>query len=149
MENGLDFLVEKSSNGVDFSELGVVNGNASSNYSLHDASPFSQTYYRLMLLDQNGGRSALAMISVVADESQSQLFTLAWNPASARCQIQTLSPGTNVVSLHDLTGKAILENRIEGITLASLNLQELPPGIYIVKMVNAGNSSCKKLAIQK
>ena len=62
------FVIEKSSNGVNFNNLGIVKGAGNSNikieYTLIDSEPYNVTYYKLSQIDYNGDVKSFNTISV-------------------------------------------------------------------------------------
>ena len=68
------------------------------------------------------------------------------NPAPGpTVQIDTDNALPKTVQVFDLFGKAILQRRLTGNTL---NIHFLSPGVYMVRVVQQGRSTTKKLIVR-
>ena len=68
------------------------------------------------------------------------------NPAPGpTVQIDTNNTLPKTVRVYDLFGNAILERRLTGNTL---NIQSLTPGVYMVRVIQQGRSTTKKLIVR-
>ena len=68
------------------------------------------------------------------------------NPAPGpHVEIVTQSRSPKEIAVFDIFGKAVLHRRIQGNTL---DIRELSPGVYMVRIVQAGQSTTKKLIVR-
>ena len=142
--NSSYFSVERSSNGAGFSPIGTVaaKGNSAlvSSYSFTDNSAQNGvSYYRLKMVDLNGSY-VYSPVSVVNSDRVQNLSVFP-NPASNYLYI-TLggSVPTTSVRLIDLTGKILLEQRLNSSTLnstISMPVSNYARGIYILQAIKA------------
>jgi hypothetical protein len=148
-ENVSHFVVEKSQNGKDFTDCGVVftdgNSNLRREYSYKDelkAITSGIVYYRLKIVDMDGKYeySAIRIIKADADQ-QAGSITVYPNPVVSELRITLANSwqdkAVNMVVLN-ANGQSIkrISNTMPGQT-ATLNVSDLAPGIYMVQ-VSAG-----------
>jgi hypothetical protein len=146
--NSSYFSVERSSNSSDWSALGTVaaKGNSAtvSAYSFTDNSAQNGVnYYRLKMVDLDGS-FVYSAISVVSTELAQNVKVFP-NPASNYLYI-TLggSVPTTSVRLIDLTGKVLLERRLDATTLnttISMPVSSYAKGIYILQAIKADGTN--------
>jgi len=140
-QNNDYYLVEKSSNGTDFSELGKVSskGNTSvlSAYNFSDLSPSNGiNYYRLTQVDKDGTKTVLGIKEINFEISQAQAVIYP-NPiegTSCTITVPNANQKTALVKIADLMGKQVFSGNvnIDGNKL-SVNLTTKPgSGIYLV-----------------
>lgn len=68
------------------------------------------------------------------------------NPAPGpHVEIVTQYPSPKEIAIYDIFGKAVLHRRIEGTTL---DIRDLSPGVYMVRIVQQGQSTIKKLIVR-
>ncbi len=141
------FFVEKSADGSSYLELGKVESELEKDYQLLDPTPFPQTFYRLLKIDQNGGKVALATLMVQRADFEARLFTLTPNPANSEAVLETFSPGLNQFSLFDTQGKQVFHHSLQGIGQETLDVSHLSEGMYLVRCTNSGKVNTKRLMI--
>jgi hypothetical protein len=135
------FVVERSSDGTVFSELGRVNGAGNSlikkeyAYSDHETQP-GMTYYRLKQTDFNGQYTYSRIIAVLnrLDVQMSHIFP---NPTDGQANFNLYSPtaGTLHTSLVDNCGAELYKTDLaiaEGDNVLSLKT-DIPPGTYLLR----------------
>ncbi|MCU0417877.1 MAG: glycoside hydrolase family 9 protein [Cytophagaceae bacterium] len=131
------FIVQRSSNGVDFSDLSVVDGSGNSSalqrYSLVDAAPLaSTTYYRIAQVDLDGSTDYSAIVSVDATFKNSLVAKP--NPFTGYTTIQYISSSDPAVDyvLTTVSGETIEKWTNKGAN-QEWNIGEgLAPGIYFL-----------------
>jgi hypothetical protein len=67
------------------------------------------------------------------------------NPANSEFRIQNSEPGIRFVEIFDMMGKRILKNNVQGKKEISVDVRELPAGIYSVKVISGNSISFAKL----
>jgi hypothetical protein len=150
--NNAYFIVERSTDGLEFSAVGRVTGSGTSsqqhNYLLADKVIDTKTvYYRLLQVDFNGVSHIYPPIAVetVISETATNLLHVYPNPCTDQCvvSLMTNADSENLldVQLFDASGQQVLiAAEKTGINQATLNFNasgELKPGIYILKGISA------------
>jgi hypothetical protein len=143
------FVVERSTNGIEFSPLGMVNaaGNSNSpiNYQFTDENPAAgMNYYRLLMMDTDGESTYSDIAS--AYFTKTELTFIYPNPANEWATI--VSPnGFDEIIISTANGQVI--DAFEGKDLQTsqeLNLNHMADGVYFVTIKSAnGNVEIKQL----
>lgn len=143
------FEVERSSNGSDFVKIGTVDAFGDSqtaiSYGFNDEHPSEGlNYYRLRMVDENGGYEYSDIISVRFEgESATTVYP---NPASDWATVMT-PEGFDEIVITDAQGHIV--DRFEGSSLQTkqdLNLYDMQDGVYFVCVKSAaGTVEIKKL----
>ena len=150
--NTVNFIIQHSSNGNDFIDIGTIKaiGNGSNSYEFTDNTPNDGiNYYRLVSVDKDGSTFYSKVISIIFTDKQS--FSIIPNPAR---DFTTLSFSKAVdkakIAVYDITGKLIIAQMLSGITNNyKLNTQNLTNGLYVIKVNTATGSYNEKLLINK
>lgn len=137
------FIVERSANLIDFTQIGRIEGvgNATllNSYNLTDNQPISGvSYYRLTQVDLNGESETFAPVAVNFSNSFTgvQIYP---NPASDFTFTQIHSSGSDLISadIFDLVGRRVMSKTLtinKGENLIRLDLSELPVGSYLITL---------------
>jgi hypothetical protein len=148
------FTIEKSKDGINFTQVLIVNGAGNSNstksYSAEDINPYNGTsYYRLKQTDFNGDYKYTAIVQV--DMSKKSFAAVYPNPASNQLFLNVSDEYDNVsFKLIDAMGREVLRQRIDSSDLNDINTEALSPGIYYGIIENGNmNSTNIKIVIQK
>jgi uncharacterized repeat protein (TIGR01451 family) len=150
--NTSKFVVERSTDGLNFSAIGTVNaaGNSSakSNYSFIDGAPLSGTdYYRLQQVDKDGNFVYSVVRTLTFDATAS--IIIAPNPAKDILNV-TFSNNTQLLKLYLVTaqGQTLQQYTMTG-QYQQLNLPQVSSGVYYLKIIDTdGNVSTHKVVIQ-
>lgn len=144
-QNNKGFIIEKSDNGEDWTMIGFVEGNGSSNaslrYSFSDNNHnLTTVYYRLKQVDFDG-KSSYSPIRSVFKESNHQINVYP-NPASDLLTIEGIATGTlEVFSVNgDLLSREDIRNQKH-----ILNIQNLPAGMYLLRTIADGDATLKRI----
>ncbi|MEY3443633.1 MAG: hypothetical protein RLZZ519_1914 [Bacteroidota bacterium] len=135
------YIVEHSPDGVHFEEVGVVEVGNGSHFAFIDDAPFVESYYRIGMVEPNGG---------VTFTEVKQVNTLGEVVASLYGRHLELSGGYGSVysvTMRDMKGVTVLEQR--GPDQADLSL--LSPGIYFLRVISEGRENMileKKIYLQ-
>jgi len=150
------FIIERSQNGIDIEQIGVVKGAGNSNeildYLFIDDSPLKGvSYYRLTQVDFDGEKESFdwKMISFV-EENQMEIL-LYPNP---------ISNGNLNIEIHNIVGKTQImifdnssrlvynKNMIVNAEMQKINIPiDFPKGIYFVQLINSKKTITKKLSV--
>ncbi|MBO9204450.1 MULTISPECIES: T9SS type A sorting domain-containing protein [Niastella] len=154
-ESNVTYLVERSTDGINFTSIGTVTGTGQSNYTFTDPEPLSgRVYYRLVLTGADF--TAKTTYSSIVNVSLSDVLKVATaypNPAHDHFYIRITGDNNNQphkIAVTDLTGKLVYSstgipvNNIIKVTPA----QVLKPGLYVFKVTSNGTEQTGKLMIQ-
>jgi hypothetical protein len=131
------FNIQRSFDGVNFENIGKVNGNGTtqeiSQYQFKDLQPaLGRNYYRLEQVDFNGSTHLSNIVEIFVQPSSAPLLVY---PNPAKEYIQFVLPNTSAqLKIYDLTGKLIHERNFEN--QIQVNLTDFSSGYYIYKIEN-------------
>jgi hypothetical protein len=159
--NASHFIVEKSTDGVNYNEAGLVFANGSStdktNYSLSDNVNTGQAgvfYYRLRSIDIDG-KSEISEIRIIRISKQTEnnisIVTFP-NPVSNEVRITIPANWQNkkvVYELYNAAGKVAKRIETAGSSQTeTMNVNSLLPGLYIVRVSVEGQTAQQKIIKQ-
>jgi hypothetical protein len=146
-QNCSHFDIERSSNGLDWSVLGDMEGNGNStslkNYEWKDEYPSrgSITYYRLRQVDFDGEEELFGPISLTCDGKSDELRLEVFpNPTVTNATLLfSWNKGacTGLVKVFDASGKIVQYRPItvlNGTNAISININNQPSGIYFIDL---------------
>jgi hypothetical protein len=152
------FVVERSTNGADFIDVGTVftaeNTTQKTNYNLADnisAVHSSLLYYRLRLVNMDGTTRYSDIQMINLSEQQQNSLSIVTYPNPATTQINITLPDNwqskhVTFELFNTIGQLskITENANSGQT-ETINVSNLPRGIYIVRVGCDGQTAVQKI----
>ncbi len=151
--NNDHFEIEKSNDGTHFQFSGKVAGALHStkieSYTYFDNEVFNgRIYYRLKQVDVNGDYSYSTTVTV--NNELPTLFSLFPNPGNGNYILKSLVQQKSNVEfkLYSCTGNLILsETKVFDSTIeeVEIDLQILPPGIYLVELIFGASRTTMKL----
>ncbi|MCX6311807.1 MAG: T9SS type A sorting domain-containing protein [Bacteroidetes bacterium] len=135
------FTVERTFDGVNYVEVGRVNGAGNStqqlSYSMNDAKQYTGVaYYRLKQTDFNGQFKYSSIISITHENSDH--VNILPNPVSGISLTVNLSSGNDgpyYLNVYDIAGKNVLSQTFDGSKGANsfeLNVSVLSEGMYFI-----------------
>ena len=145
-KNNAVFLVERSNNGTDFTQVGEVKGAGTSgktiNYTFNDGSALNDAvnYYRLTDVDLNGVKTPSRIISVVVGKNAPlSIYTI----SAQQGWVSVVSPiaGEAVLNITNAQGQVMSNMKTtltEGENQVNINTASLNTGIYILNITNNG-----------
>ena len=145
-KNNAMFLVERSNNGTDFTQVGEVKGAGTSgktiNYTFNDGSALNDAvnYYRLTDVDLNGVKTPSRIISVVVGKNAPlSIYTI----SAQQGWVSVVSPiaGEAVLNITNAQGQVMSNMKTtltEGENQVNINTASLNTGIYILNITNNG-----------
>ncbi|ADY54253.1 hypothetical protein Pedsa_3724 [Pseudopedobacter saltans DSM 12145] len=154
-ENNDKFIVEKSSNGYDFSFLKELKGKGVSNqttsYTAFDNAPSSGTnYYKLVQYDKDGQSQIVGLSSVSYNLITSETIRIYPNPVKQEINVAiSKNVSQAVISLISLDGKTVYERLLtpeDGIFKVNL-LQKPKSGVYVLKVACRYDTYSSKLVV--
>lgn len=146
--NSKDFTIQRSRDGVNFSDIGTVAASGQSSvkksYSFIDAgiahSGSGTVYYRLRSSDIDGKSTISQIITIKLNSVDAWAVRLLSNPVMGNVRILLSDVKESVqLSIHDLNGKKIYsESRSALNGQVSLAADNLPRGTYLLVAVSGG-----------
>ncbi len=141
------FVVERSSNGLLFDEIGTIQGAGNSsetiNYGMADRSPLTGiSYYRLKQVDFDGAFT-YSQIESVSFSSENNTYVIYPNPTTGSVLIKGVAPGSQVVVYNPL-GQQLQPPVMTNGSQYSIDLSAYPRGIYYIKI----NGEVQQLILQ-
>jgi hypothetical protein len=151
-KNVSQYIIEKSEDGVIFSELTRINAIGSEGnfliYSCEDSDPFTAiTYYRLSTLENNQSINHYRIIDLDRENKDWKSLIFQENDELI-IEWKNYIPKDASVAIFDLSGKELLvENASQAQT--KIDTKGLATGIYFVRMSTAYKTENFKIVIQK
>jgi hypothetical protein len=153
------FIVERSNDGENFYQVGVLpaRGNSSSNmvYELEDKDYLHKTlYYRISSVDYDGEDQKSDVVALTRQLGEDIFVSSVYpNPADDNFSIEINSSSSQTVklSLFNALGELIFaekESCSNGMNTFEYSLADLPAGIYGVFVENNGNVEVIKLVVK-
>jgi Secretion system C-terminal sorting domain len=140
------FNIERSSDGLSFSNIGSLQGAENSvvekTYNFTDAAPLQGVnYYRLKSVDAQGMETISKIVSVNFSDKLNNKLQIYPNPAQSALQVELISDeeASKTVQIFDLAGRMILsQNAVltKGLNNITVDVNTLSSGTYLVKMGN-------------
>jgi len=136
--NNAYFSIERSSDNLDWEEIGTVSGQGNSNeiteYSYTDAGlPAGTWYYRLRQTDHNGQSEIFAPLSVLVEPDADTEFLVYPVPFSGQLNVKfSGKAGNHVVDILNGLGQVISSTRVNG-NFVQLSVENLVPGFYFIR----------------
>lgn len=158
--NNSGFVIEKSIDAKVFSQIGFIaglgNSSISHNYSFSDLKPFKDNnYYRLKQLDIDGKfvYSNIVFTSCDNDSNFEPSFIVYPNPSKEIINIMADNmPGsTTVIGIYNILGSLVYqtkESTVSGTAFGRFDISELPPAMYMVKVISGNYVATKKIEKQ-
>ena len=140
------FDIERSDNGINFSEigrkLGQINSKVETKYSFKDDKPLQTGYYRLKQVDMQGTISYSRVIRIIRPV-ESMLTAIFENPVHdiLKANLETTEPGQAQLHIVDVSGKIMLKEFTKlqkGYNSYQSNLSKLSPGTYYLVITRDG-----------
>jgi hypothetical protein len=150
--NVSSYIIEKSLNGIDYYNLGIVqvdgNTNSLMEYQLFDDEQSSGTlFYRLRIEDIDGGIQYSEVISSKRCGELNQVeVDLFPNPNNGQFYIQGLSGEASDITVVNSLGQVVQVINTEEINL-SIDLSNIAPGIYTVSISTGEDWLQKKIIV--
>ncbi len=153
-----NYIVERSANGTNFSEIGQQtprsNYNDKQTYSLFDAAPLAGTnFYRVKVLEI-GGKIIYSKVIRVETAKSGQGFTLYPNPVKGNVVSVLINnnPGQYTLKIATAGGQEVYSKRINHQGGSMTQTLELPsgvkPGVYNITISGANYREAKMFVVQ-
>lgn len=149
------FLVEKSTDAVNWKEIGKIAGNGNSvipqNYQWVDTDIQSpDTYYRLVQFDYDGTKEYSHIIAVNASDCVQRMYRVYPNPAQDVLYVdaQNPLPGQYVSSFFSSSGQLVKTVMLTDMS-SRIYVGDLVPGAYLLQMQTSDNVQNHSIVIQR
>jgi hypothetical protein len=134
-EDGIrQYVVEKSSNGVDFNAIGFVNASNKGKYIFTDGSASTGVFYYRLKIVSVGGEIAYSKVMMVKTTAAVSVSVYP-NPVANSITISGLS-GKTSLKIINTAGVTLKQINTAASTL-SLDVNDLKAGIYMIQAVDA------------
>jgi uncharacterized repeat protein (TIGR03803 family) len=140
--NAVDFTLERSSNGIDFTPIGKVvatQQDCAHPFSFTDASYLpGKNYYRLMMHEQ-GNITYSKQVLIDRNNNNGLSIQVLPNPVTgsqAQLQINSGIKGTIAILITDMAGRNVISHKlpvVTGVQTIPLSVGNLPAGLYAVR----------------
>ncbi len=146
-ENSAYFVIERSTEGLNFGAIGTVAAKGNSDqkqfYQFTDSDPlFGTSYYRLKMTDLNGSIRYSPIISSKRDDNPIQVIP---NPSNGTFQVVGLN-GLNKLELCDLQGK-VLESKETNKEVVFFDLKQ-DAGVYLLRISNLKSTETIRVLVR-
>lgn len=159
--NNSHFTIERSTDGIAFTQIGRVAGNGTvsqvMNYTFTDDAPQAGTnYYRLVQTDYNGQSEYKGVIAVDANKTYRCDVTVFPNPCDGNCTVTFAGCADDnaayltvqvIDALGSIAGVQIAERNADGSFTAHIG-GDLKPGLYTVLGVSADKVYTQRVIVQ-
>ena len=143
------FTLEKSYDGINYTEIAQIDGNGTStqinSYSYQDEKSQSEVYYRLKQTDFNGTVETFAPITINCFSNE-DIISIQPNPNGGKFTLHGLKEN-NLIIISDLLGKIIYQEKARAENM-EVQLNEFSFGMYNVQIIDNDKSFVKKLIIE-
>jgi hypothetical protein len=139
------FVVERSSNGIDFSPIGQVtaqgNSNEQSRYNFIDRYPFNgDNYYRLRMVDNDASFEYSHIINLSMNATELSFVKLYPNPANnlLNIELNTAADEDLSISIRNTIGQVVGQHNLglnPGTSTHTLDISNLPNGVYMLEFM--------------
>lgn len=145
------FTIERSSNGIDFEPISIINGagttSESNYYSFDDRSPLNGiSYYRLKQTDFNGDFEYSKIVSVSNKKHLASDYKIYPNPSNGQFNVLISGDASVSYSIVDMQGRTVFVSVAEPEQITPVSLPELTKGIYSV-IFSGSETISKKIQV--
>lgn len=149
-------FVEKSKNGLDFSEwkmLLTTTGSAIFRKNITDSFPFQpESFYRIRM--EGAGIKRYSDIVAVKAASEMDISLISGNVVQNVISLQTASDnkGPLLIRIIGMNGNKVFQNKYNGISagqVISINLASVAHGAYTIEITNTANYYTKRIRFMK
>ena len=144
------FDIERSANGTDWSKIGVVKGNGTSqqksDYRFVDERPLSiLNYYRLKQVDFDGQFNYSPVVTAVAGKGK--LKGIFPNPTTDKITLVGNDlTNDDVITIFDLNGRNVKSQKVSG---SQIDVSDLAKGFYILSVSDINGQAIERIRFVK
>lgn len=136
-DNGTGFSIERSSNGVDFYEIGSVVGKGqNSSYTFDDAQPLTGTNYYRLRITAPGAEDQHSNVVSIQGDSRSGAVTVSPVPANRSLHITCNDGSLNgqAATIYNIQGQEVYHTTLSADQY--VDISNWTTGIYMLKLPN-------------
>jgi hypothetical protein len=150
LSSGPFVMFPNSSTEVEYAYVWSVDSSATSNINLASVNKLITDAQKIRSFYSGSKPSCLIPLNVGIKENVSHdQFSIYPNPANSTLSIRSESSlGRSVVSITDVLGKVIIENKYNDLYYTSLNIEQLNSGVYFISITTEKGQSVKKFVKQ-
>jgi hypothetical protein len=149
------FTIEQSVDGVNYSSIGNVFGNGTSNekncYQFKSSSIAEMNYFRLVLVDNNGVKNMSKSINIVSCKASNGNILIAHSGTNELGVIlNTLSDQTLELQVHNALGQLVQVKKfgvVKGYNNVKLDLENVSNSTYYISIYNSAEKLISKKII--
>jgi hypothetical protein len=158
--NNSGFDIQRSVDGKNFVSVGFVKGVGNSNkvnkYQFIDEAAFVSTnapvlYYRLRQVDLDGKETYTQVVSLTSEQVMIKDVAVYPNPFASNIDVKynAALAGEAIISIVDMSGRTMTSQSIYvehgANNIAITNLSQLDKGVYILSIIQNGETTIKKM----
>ncbi|WP_166437203.1 M43 family zinc metalloprotease [Niastella caeni] len=154
-QNAKEFVIERSYNGNDFTQIGTTaasNKATGSSYAYNDNNYAGQViYYRLKQVDQDGQYKHSGLVTIQSETARESVVAILNNPFTEKFDISISTPEQSkvVVNILDVTGKLLYTKTVNTLTNSVMTVtpdtKTFVAGMYFVQVDINGKKIVKKV----
>jgi len=143
--NNSHFIIQRSDNGVDYSDIAQIQGSGNSTqlteYSYIDTQkPDGLVYYRLKQVDFDGTENSFSPKSLNCVNKTEELKVIP-NPFREKISVVGLLTDDAQLEIFNAEGARVVSNTIHQTTSAEIDLSFLQPGMYLLKVTETNGKT--------
>jgi hypothetical protein len=152
--NNAEFVIERSTDGINFNRIGSVKGNGTTssvnNYAFTDfEGPLSISYYKLRQIDFNGRETVSKVLTIVrTDKSKEGILKTYPTVSETVLTVDYTSNSTTTLKIIDVLGQTVLSKIVkdnDGYNSTQLDVSSLASGLYILSFESATTRMTKNI----
>lgn len=141
------FVVQRSQDGREFSDIGTTpaagNSNIVSEYSLRDLNPYAgASYYRIKQYDIDGKSTSSRIVAVNMSTVNLNVFP---NPSEGQFELELSGAGSAQLTVTDVLGRVVYSNSLQGDYVNARFGEDLGKGTYVLTVVTPTKTLHEKL----
>ena len=142
--NVRNFVIEKSNDGKNWTNIGEMLPNISKRYRMNDNTPFVTTYYRLKNIDNDSREDVSNVVVVNRKTGKFTITSVSPNPTNndVNLKFETTDNANVTINVQDIFGRVVLTQQVDankGFNTVTVPTSEIPAGAYFLN-VNDGTS---------
>ena len=147
------FEIEYSSNGINYSRIGIAaaagNSSITKQYEFVHPSPVSgKNFYRIKQIDLDG-RFTYSSVIVLQNSNNRTSLIIAPNPVQNEATLYFNEPGSKTIQLFDMNGVLLFTEKLNGENNRhTINMSNRAKGIYLLRLTTAKGVETYKIIKQ-
>lgn len=153
-ENIHNYVIERSLDGIRYTEIGTIVANNQRNYSLSDFAPASNNYYRIKIVGIDNSKTFSNIINIKLNVVKGEINIFP-NPAKnelLNIQLSNLIKGNTAIKIYNPIGLLVYSSSFEydgGVSLKTIKLNGInTKGIYIAVIDSQNQTQQYKFIVE-